>query len=65
MVNTGQAKTIGVQVRGPGTNEFSAFRTVEKQQEGYAAIGEFDLTSGTMEYQAPGRSVTTFFGTTP
>jgi hypothetical protein len=46
-------------------NRFAAFRTVEKQQDGYTAIGEFTLNDGAMEYQASGGSVTTFFGITP
>jgi hypothetical protein len=65
VINTGQAKTVSVQVRGIGTNRLAAFRTVEKQQDGYTAIGEFTLVDGAMEYQAPGGSVTTFFGITP
>jgi hypothetical protein len=65
VINTGQAKTVSVQVLGIGTNRFAAFRTVEKQQDGYTAIGEFTLNDGAMEYQASGGSVTTFFGITP
>jgi hypothetical protein len=62
VVNAGQPKTVSVQVYGSGTNRFAAFRTVERQQDGYTAIGEFNLTNGAMEYQSPGGSVTTFFG---
>ena len=65
VINSGTAKTVNIQIHGTAAKRFAAFRTTENQQDHYAAVGEFALTNGAIVYEAPGGSVTTFFGIAP
>ncbi len=62
VVNIGKdPKKIAVQVKGTKSLRFSAFRTSDAEDR-YAPAGDFQVSEGTIVYNAPARSATTFFG---
>jgi hypothetical protein len=52
---------VHVTVHGTSAKTFAAFRTTEDEKDKYASVGHFQLNDGTITYDAPAGSVTTFF----
>jgi O-glycosyl hydrolase len=62
VVNIGRNnKKISVKVAGTRSNVFEAFRTTDSEDR-YKALGQFNVKDSIVIYQAPARSVTTFYG---
>lgn len=61
-VNLGKTKKVRVAVKGSSAKTFTAFRTTEDEQDKYARVGTMAVQEGAVVYEAPGGSVTTFFG---
>jgi hypothetical protein len=55
-----EAKRLAIEVLGTAAGSFCAYRTAEGEQ--YAALGMLGLEGDVLEYDAPARSVTTFYG---
>ncbi len=55
-------KALNVFTEGSKSKEFEAFRTNDEKTEQYNNIGKFENKEGLIQYLAPARSVTTFFG---
>jgi hypothetical protein len=64
LVNLGKDKKVAVRVHGTTARSFTAFRTTEEPKDRYASLGRFPVEAGVLVYEAPGGSVTTFFGVT-
>jgi hypothetical protein len=63
VINMGrQAKNLNIKVAGSKSYRFDAFRSLDDEEELYHGIGEFKMVDNTILYEAPGKSVTTFFG---
>ena len=54
-------KKIAVEVTGTGSKIFEAFRTTDGEDR-YLHVGQFTLANGSLVYNAPARSATTFYG---
>ncbi len=66
LVNLGkEEKLVHVRVRGTDADRFRGYRTLDDESELYQESGEFHVRDGGFTYQAPARSVTTFFGAEP
>jgi len=63
VVNIGKKKTINLHIKGVSAKTFTAFRTSEDQQDKFAPLGTLSVSDGTLLYEAPSGSVTTFFAT--
>ena len=62
VLNTSEeAKPVEVDVRGSSSERFAAYRTSDEADR-YRSLGTFALEGGVLRYEAPPRSVTTFFG---
>ncbi|MCF7669016.1 MAG: hypothetical protein K9N48_04485 [Verrucomicrobia bacterium] len=55
-------KKIAVEISGTASEAFHAFRTTNNENDLYDDIGAFELEENRIVYNAPGGSVTTFFG---
>jgi hypothetical protein len=53
-------RTIEVRLTGNESARFEAFRTTDEKDR-YLALGGFEAVDSKIVYEAPGRSVTTFF----
>ena len=61
VINRGpDGRKVRIAVSGTKASRFTAFRT--SHAESYREAGEFPVSGGSIEYDAPGASVTTFFG---
>ena len=56
---TDRDKDPKIRVLGSETAVFEAYRTSEEER--YAALGEFEVRDGLIAYEAPPKSVTTFY----
>jgi hypothetical protein len=56
-----QARRVAVKLEGADYQRFEAYRTSEDGEQ-YEYLGEFKAEEGIVTYEAPSRSVTTFFG---
>jgi len=59
--NSEESRKISITVRGSGSRSFEAFRTTDDKDR-YVRLGVFGLEDDVILYEAPARSVTTFFG---
>ena len=57
-----KTKRVTIHIKGGNSSDYTLFRTMEG--ENYASLGEATQTGGTLFYESPPRSVTTFFGET-
>ena len=57
----GDAREVSVRVLGTAATRFDAYRTSENEE--YVALGKSELKDDILVYEAPGGSVTTFYGT--
>ena len=60
LVNLGKDKRIAVKVLGSGSDTFEAVRTTDEKDR-YEPAGQVKLDGGTLVYDAPAQSATTFF----
>ena len=60
-MNSAKDKTVVIDIFGTTAKKFKAFRTTEDEKDLYQEIGTFELKDGTIIYEAPKGSVTTFF----
>lgn len=60
-MNSQKDKTVVITISGTRAQKFRAYRTTEDETNLYQEIGTFDVKDGTMIYEAPKGSVTTFF----
>ncbi len=60
LINIGAQRRVHVTVRGSRAIAFRAFRTNDDERDLGREIGRFALTDGTILYEAPACSVTTF-----
>lgn len=61
LVNLAKDRKVAVRIKGSRAKAFTAFRTSANQEERYANISPFPVQNGTLVYDSPGGSVTTFF----
>ncbi len=60
-MNSQKDKAVVIEIVGTSARKFRAFRTTEDETNLYKEIGTFEAKDGTILYQAPKGSVTTFF----
>lgn len=60
-MNSKTDKNVIIEIVGATAVKFRAFRTTEDEKDLYKEIGTFELEDGTIIYEAPKGSVTTFF----
>jgi hypothetical protein len=60
-MNSDKVKSVVIEVFGSKSKQFKAFRTTEDEKDLYHEIGVFEVIDGSIFYQAPKGSVTTFF----
>lgn len=60
-MNNQTDKTVVIEIFGNTGKKFKAFRTTEDERNLYQEIGIFEIKDGTIIYEAPKGSVTTFF----
>lgn len=60
LVNLGEARKVAVKVLGLGCSSFGLFRTADDLDR-YEPVGQAALENGTILYDAPEQSATTFF----
>ncbi len=58
--NRMEPRTIEISLTGNESPHFEAFRTTDEADR-YLSLGNFETQNGKVVYEAPGRSVTTFF----
>lgn len=63
VINMGrQPKNLNIKVSGTSSVLFEAFRSLDSEKELFLEIGRFSKKEDVIMYEAPGKSVTTFFG---
>lgn len=62
VINMGDKnKDLNIQISGSQGGVFTSFRSTDDENELYKAIGEFVGTNNNIQYEAPSKSVTTFY----
>jgi hypothetical protein len=63
VINMGNnSKSLNILISGSAFVRFEAFRSTDNEDELYSGIGDFETSENTIMYEAPAKSVTTFFG---
>ena len=56
-----QARKVKIDLNGTNYTSFKALRTIDNK-ESYKDIGAYNVVDGSITYEAPSRSITTFIG---